>query len=304
MPEAVTHEGMPSHEDDSFSHEDTFVDLLGSPGRVKILETFLTHAETTLTAGDVAELADVSESTFSRNVDKFLDLELVESAGKVGNTKLYTLNTESPLAEDLARARYHLRNRAASLDPDLWGTADDGGSPRPGTDDAELAGELVTRLFDETTDDRERTGAAEKLAVVADRNPEAVVDVAPALVEATDDDDPQVAEYALEAVMHVVEEYPDVLDDEDTSRLLTAVAQSRSVTHDSDSGSDSGFLDRLKAGRDEVRSRIGVVAHAGGNDESTTSPDDRERREVTHPSETTRDDRPTDATEVTDHDDS
>lgn len=289
---------MPLHEDDSFSHEDTFVELLGSPGRVKILEVFLTHAETTLTAGDIAELADVSESTFSRNVDKFLDLDLVERAGKVGKTSLYTLNTESPLAADLARARHRLRGRAASLDPDLWAVDDDGGSPRSETTEAKHTAELVTQLFDETTD--RRGEIAERLANIAESNPEAVVDTTPALVELTDDEDSRVVRHAIEAVMNVVEEYPDVLDEEDTSRLLNAVVENRRTADSTGSNTSPGLLDRLRSGSDEVRSKLGGIADARPEERLVGQ---RESADA-HSSKTEREDRPKRRRKTADHEDS
>lgn len=92
----------------SYARDSPFVRLLGKPGRVKILDVLLRKHYTELTASQITDLAGVSPSTFSRNKDELLDLGIIREAGDVGGTTVYTLNTESELAQVLRDAQNKL----------------------------------------------------------------------------------------------------------------------------------------------------------------------------------------------------
>lgn len=71
--------------------EDPFVELLGSPTRVKMI-TALYGAMTPLNPHDIAESAAISRNAFYDNRDVLLeDFGVIEQVGTAGNSPLYEL---------------------------------------------------------------------------------------------------------------------------------------------------------------------------------------------------------------------
>lgn len=86
----------------SRSTRSPFVRLLATPGRVRTLDAFLRKYQTELSAGDVANITDVSESTFSRNKDVLIELGIIERTRSEAGKQYYRLNVDSPLVGLLA----------------------------------------------------------------------------------------------------------------------------------------------------------------------------------------------------------
>lgn len=112
-------------------------ELLGAAGRVKVLEAFLGSPDAKLSAKEIAQMVDVSESTVGRNLDRFRAAGVVTLAERVGRTSRYRLNQDSELAELLARTRFELRDVISELEPGEWAAATRG--EWTGGDDRELA---------------------------------------------------------------------------------------------------------------------------------------------------------------------
>jgi len=92
----------------SYSEKSPFVRLLETRGRVRILDVFLRKHYTELGATDVADLADVSPSTFHRNISELKDLDIVRETDSVSGVTQYKLNEDSPIAQTLGKARAEL----------------------------------------------------------------------------------------------------------------------------------------------------------------------------------------------------
>lgn len=103
----VTGKG-PIDADGSYSRDSPFVRLLGTQGRVQILDVFLRKHYKELTAAEVADLAGVSLSTFHRNIGELKELDVVQEAEPVAGTARYKLNEESPIAKTLGQAQSEL----------------------------------------------------------------------------------------------------------------------------------------------------------------------------------------------------
>lgn len=213
-----THESGPESERAS-----VFEELLGSRGRVKMLEAFLNQAGTTVTAGEIAEFAGFSQSTFSRYIDLFEELEIVEVADQVGNTTLYRLNEDSELAGALAQVQYHLRKQVGEIPTEEWSTADREpmADQKPDGLEREVA-RLVPQLF-VAEEESKRVEYADRLQEIAQSDPSAAVDVVPALVELADDDNPEVSQRIVTALSHVVAHKPESVGREEVTRLLQVV---------------------------------------------------------------------------------
>ncbi|EMA45131.1 winged helix-turn-helix domain-containing protein [Halobiforma nitratireducens] len=96
--------GYESAADGAYSESSPFVRLFATPSRVKILDLFIRKHYEELTASDVEALADVSRSTFHRNVDELEALGVIEQTGTTGNSKTFKLDKDSELAKTLASA--------------------------------------------------------------------------------------------------------------------------------------------------------------------------------------------------------
>jgi DNA-binding transcriptional ArsR family regulator len=84
-----------------YGEDSPFVRLLGTPGRVRILDVFLRRYETELSANDISHL--VSESTFSRNKDILLELDIIKQTRREGGKQYYALNRDSELVDAIGR---------------------------------------------------------------------------------------------------------------------------------------------------------------------------------------------------------
>lgn len=213
---------MSTHDaDESNGNHSVFVELLGSPGRVKMLEAFLDHPDSQLTAKEVARFTDISESTFSRHVDLFLDLGLIEVVNRVGNTTLYRLDEQSALAKDFAKAQYHLRKTVGDVKADYWSPKGEGPEEHDvgrATDAEETVGEIVPQLF-ASGDEETREELVGTLQETVAEEPGAAIEMVPMLIELIDDDNETVADQVIATLSYVVSENPDVLDERDLSKL-------------------------------------------------------------------------------------
>jgi DNA-binding transcriptional ArsR family regulator len=86
--------------------ESAFVKLLGTEGRVRILDVLLRKPHVTLTRAEIAELAGVDPTTFDRNKDVLEQLNCLEQTGDERTE--YSLNIEHPVIEALGTTRAEL----------------------------------------------------------------------------------------------------------------------------------------------------------------------------------------------------
>lgn len=95
------------HKNTPFSGGSPFVRLLGTRGRVRILDAFLSKSRAELSAKDVKELTGISESTFSRNKGVLLELDILIPTGSRDGEQHYRLNTDAELVQLLGE--FHSR---------------------------------------------------------------------------------------------------------------------------------------------------------------------------------------------------
>lgn len=126
-----------------FSETSPFVQLLGKPGRVKILDTLIRHYASKLTVRQITQQAGISESTFSRNKDFLLDLEIILSDKDEGPTR-YQINKES----DVVRLLVEFHSELIEHADDILGSAD---TPRNKT--TRMALDLIGQKKEQHTDD-------------------------------------------------------------------------------------------------------------------------------------------------------
>lgn len=209
---------------DPTEKKSAFVEILGSEGTAKIVEAFLDHATTTLTAADVAKIADVSKSTFHRNREALCELGVIRTAGEVSGTTVYELDRGSEVAAALAEAKHHLRQQISDQTPEDDETAASVGETQ------RRVGELVPTLFGEESD---RVSAAEELCELARTTPSAFVDMVPALVELLDDETDSDVRVRVAAILERVRrEFPDRFDFDRTDLVdaVPMVVGSRAMT--------------------------------------------------------------------------
>lgn len=99
----------------SYADASTFVRLLETPSRVRILDVFLRKHYTELTAAKAADLAGIDVSTFHRNVEVFEEMGVIEEAEEVAGAQRYRLNEDSPVAKAFGKAQHELLDHAQKI---------------------------------------------------------------------------------------------------------------------------------------------------------------------------------------------
>lgn len=94
--------------DHTYSDNSPFVRLLETKGRVRILDTFISKPHVELSAEDIHDISGVSESTFARNKDVLIELDIITHTKEVGQKKYYKLNTDNPIVTDIAEFHTNL----------------------------------------------------------------------------------------------------------------------------------------------------------------------------------------------------
>ena len=105
-------------EDGNSDVDSPFYVLLQSEGRVRLIDTLLNNRSLWVTAGQLSERADVSQSTVSRRIDDFVEINLVEDEGSHPTT--YRLNEDHPVTEPLAATHRELHNYTTTLARYSW----------------------------------------------------------------------------------------------------------------------------------------------------------------------------------------
>lgn len=95
-----------------------FQQILGSPGKAKILEVLLSKHDTQLNQSEIAELAGVNQSTVSRNLDQFVSSGIVQEVDKRGQSRFYKLNTQSEISKSLGKLRSAIIESAEDIERD------------------------------------------------------------------------------------------------------------------------------------------------------------------------------------------
>lgn len=100
---------------DAYSDDSAFVRLLETKGRVRVLDVFLRKPRTELTAEQVANLAGINPSTFSRNKGVLEELDILsKSLDDDGNIQ-YRLNIDNDIVQILGRAHTELMKFSPEL---------------------------------------------------------------------------------------------------------------------------------------------------------------------------------------------
>ncbi len=83
----------------------------GESAVLKILDVLMEHPSMDYSKKDLAEAAEVAESTVHRSWDKIEQMEAVEESRKYGKTRLYKLNQDSDIVKQLYKLDQELRDR-------------------------------------------------------------------------------------------------------------------------------------------------------------------------------------------------
>lgn len=99
----------------TYADASTFVRLLDTSSRVRILDVFLRKHYTELTAAKAADLAGIDVSTFHRNVGVFEEMGVIEETEEVAGAQRYRLNEESPVAKAFGKAQNELLDHSEKV---------------------------------------------------------------------------------------------------------------------------------------------------------------------------------------------
>ncbi|WP_380675572.1 winged helix-turn-helix domain-containing protein [Salinigranum sp. GCM10025319] len=97
----------------SYADESPFTKLFETKSRVKILDTLVRYSYEPLTQQELEDLANVHQSSVSRNKNVLLDIGIVEEVGS--NPVKYQLNQDDPRTELLKRFHRQMSSDAGRL---------------------------------------------------------------------------------------------------------------------------------------------------------------------------------------------
>jgi DNA-binding transcriptional ArsR family regulator len=83
---------------------------LGESAALKILDVLMSHPSMDYSKKELAEAAEIAESTVHRTWDKIERMNAVKGSRKYGKTQLYKLNQDSGIVKQLFKLDQELRN--------------------------------------------------------------------------------------------------------------------------------------------------------------------------------------------------
>lgn len=109
--------------------EHVLVSLLGDHPKTKILAVFLGNADMDFNVTEIADYADLKRDTVYKYLDTLRGWGLVEETRQVGNSHMYSLDTDSDAAQALAETEWRLVEHLAGKEE--AGELDDTNNPLP-----------------------------------------------------------------------------------------------------------------------------------------------------------------------------
>lgn len=93
------------------SDETPLEKALGESAVLKILDVLMEHPSMDYSKKELAEAAEIAESTVHRSWDRIEEMGAVKKSRKYGKTQLYKLNQNSEIIKQLYKLDQHLRKK-------------------------------------------------------------------------------------------------------------------------------------------------------------------------------------------------
>lgn len=123
---AETEEGV----DDGYATEEhVLLSVLGDHPKTKLLAVFIGNPQMDFNVTELAEYANLKRDTVYKYLDTLRGWGMVEETRKVGNSQMYSLNTDSEAAESLATFEWKLVEHLGEKEE--RGELDEHNSPLP-----------------------------------------------------------------------------------------------------------------------------------------------------------------------------
>lgn len=116
-------------EEAGVSDRHVLLSALGNHPKTKILTVFLDRPDMDFNVTEVADYADLERDTVYKYLDTLRGWGLVEQTRKIGNSQMYSLNTESEAAETFSKFEWMLVDHLATKEKQ--GETDDDNNPLP-----------------------------------------------------------------------------------------------------------------------------------------------------------------------------
>ena len=91
--------------------------IFGESAALKILDVLMKHPSMDYSKKELAEAAEVAESTVHRSWDKIESMDAVKESRKYGKTQLYKLNQDSEIVKQLFKLDQELREDEEVREP-------------------------------------------------------------------------------------------------------------------------------------------------------------------------------------------
>ena len=109
------------HQDpeEAFADGTPLVELVGKPGRAKLISVFVDERENDLNVSELARQAGVARSTVYDHLDDLVELGIVEETRETGPSTRYQLDTDDEIAELLYQLDGLVLKRLLEMDGEL-----------------------------------------------------------------------------------------------------------------------------------------------------------------------------------------
>lgn len=87
--------------------------LFGTTPKVKIITALLGESDHDLNVSQIAELAGIHRTTVYDHLDDLVDLGVIEETRTVGGSRMYRIDRDSTVAEDVAQLEWDLLDAIA-----------------------------------------------------------------------------------------------------------------------------------------------------------------------------------------------
>ena len=104
---------------EAFADGTPLVELIGEPGRTKLISVFVDERENDLSISELARQAGVARSTVYDHLDDLVELGIVKETRETGPSTRYQLDTDDEIAELLYQLDGLVLKRLLEIDDRL-----------------------------------------------------------------------------------------------------------------------------------------------------------------------------------------
>lgn len=88
--------------------------------RVEVIDVLLAHPQREFTKSDISKIANIHRTTLNTFIDELIGIDLIGITRSLGNTKLYSINLNSPITHALNSFQNQLKDIEIEKQEDIY----------------------------------------------------------------------------------------------------------------------------------------------------------------------------------------